>query len=233
VKFKFELPSNFESDLERELIRIGNIALAKTAEDLKRFLLDKAEGVLNKGLNFWKEGFSLSRISGTNDYLIVIQGQMAMMMEDGFSGNELKKLILGGNRGKHNKSNGKDYVDVPFAVNSNEKSGASGLRMSFSDVVDADSMIGKLKNTKVEISDLKNRGTKIERRVNARIKNKITAEDFIISAKANNSSGIKTSILNIRRISQRSSIKGYHGAKIFDSDIESFLSTRFEYNLNN
>ena len=221
LKFEFELDLN-EDELIDGIRSNFNSAVSKTVgmvQNQARFLASQR---LKSGLRHWEKGFSVDRIAdGT--WMITMTGKLANMMEDGIKVGEIKDMILNGNRAKYNKSQGKDYVDVPIALDADAITGAIGkTNVTIQQFKDADAVVKNIK-----VSDWAKGGVKNEKRITQRV------QDVIKSRKPKDADGASQYMV-IRRVSAKS--KGwptspFKGAKVFEA-LDSYLERAFEESLN-
>jgi hypothetical protein len=71
------------------------------------------QGFGRSGFNHWRNGYKFSKVDD-GLYVIAVEGKFAMMMEDGIKTGEISRMIMHGTRAAYNRSQGKDYVDVPL-----------------------------------------------------------------------------------------------------------------------
>lgn len=196
-------------DLEKELLQ-GIQSRFKSSFDTAAQMADSdaketAAGKLKGGLAKWNEGYSFHKVSDTT-YVLGISGELADMMEDGIDVGQISKMIMNGNRAKHNASEHKDYVDVPINLD----------HMAVSFHKDADSMMASFKRKEVTLSDFKRGGVKKENRFVARLQNSVIA--------SKEKMGGDTSFLTIRRVTSSSvwPKQKFPGAKAFEEAARKF-----------
>jgi hypothetical protein len=191
-------------------------ATSHTAPLLKDFLIGLAGEKLENGLPLWKDGLLVESI-GDDSYMIAISGKLSDMIEDGFSGNELKSLLLNGPRAAHNASlspNKTKYVDVPFGVSKGklERGGVQGVKVS------------QFKNAQEVMQSF----TKTDKKGNVGPGKALTKRvGNIIESYGKNT---KIGFMTIRRVSAKSQLGSWTGAKILDQNnkIEEFISKQFD-----
>lgn len=216
-KFKFDLQLT-EQELTSAIKPRLQTAVAKTSAKLKANAQKMAQSSLKKGLSKWLEGLSLDRVSD-DVYVLSVNGKLANMIEEGFTGDELKSLILNGRRAAHNKAQGKNYVDVPFALSSDDISKQFSVSMT-----ELQSAPAALKT--MEVSDYKANAISEKNVVVQRIK------DVIRTRTAEGAEGIKTSVVTIKRVTHKSKLSGWKGVKILNSSqLLQNLSKDFEDSL--
>ncbi|NIU02213.1 MAG: hypothetical protein GWN01_15325 [Nitrosopumilaceae archaeon] len=203
-------------DLSAEEITEGlqenlNASVASTANKVGQEAKVRASQNLKSGLGHWEKGFSVDKV-GEGLWILSVSGKLATMMEEGFGVGEIKKLLLNGNRYAHNKSQGKDYVDVPITMDPDAAVQRAGVTMeqftSMDDVV-------KFINT----SDWAKGGVKKEKRITQRVKDVIRSRE---------ESGAEK-FLTIRRVTPDSTgwpENRFNGAKILES-MDVFIERAF------
>lgn len=214
IKVDFELNLTAE-ELTQALDKRLKSVTADTSRKLARSARNEASNTLKSGSKFWKDGFSVDKVSD-GVWILSLSGKMATMMEDGFGVGEIKRLLLGGNRAKYNKMQGKNYVDVPIKMSGAEVKKAGVKLQEFRD---ADSIIKHF-----SVSDYKNGGIKKESKITQRVKDIIKMRD---------SEESKSSFVTIKRVSENSKgwpSKPYKGAKVFES-LDSHIEKAFEESL--
>lgn len=196
---------NLEQDLLRGIQSRFQSAFDSAAGMADSDAKEAAAGKLRGGLAKWNEGYSFRKVSDTT-YVMAISGELADMMEDGIDVGQISKMIMAGNRAKHNASEGKDYVDVPINLD----------HMAVNFHKDADAMMSSFKRKEVTLSDFKKGGVKKEDRFVARLK------DSVIASKKE--MGGDTSFLTIRRVTAKSvwPAKKFEGAKAFEAAAKKF-----------
>ncbi len=220
IKFEFDLDLD-DKELADGLKSNFDKVVAQTVAKVSARGHQLASQRLKHGLQFWEKGFAVDKVTeGT--WLISMTGKLANMMEEGFGRGEIKDMILKGNRAKFNKSQGKNYVDVPIGLDADAMTGQIGkTKVSVQQFKDADSVI---KN--VQVSDWAKGGVKKEQRITQRV------QDVIKSRKPKDSAQA-SSFMIIRRVSENS--KGwptspFEGAKVFDA-LDLYLEQAFEESL--
>lgn len=219
IKFDAKLDLNVDdivNPIKKELDQALSATSVLVAEKAKQ----QASKSLKSGLKHWEKGFSVNRI-GEGEWIISLTGKLAEMMEEGFTPQEYKNLILDGNRAKHNKAQGKDYVDVPIALN-------------------ADAMTGKIGRTEISVQhfrsadDILKTFTKSSAPKGVGVEAQLTRYNRVKDVISNKPpKGGKSSYLLIRRLTRDSKWPDhtYQGAKVFES-IDSYIETAFMESLN-
>lgn len=174
---------------------------------------------LKSGLKLWDKGFSVHRIE-PGHWVISITGKLANMMEDGIQVDEIRKMILGGNRAQVNKAEGKNYVDVPFMKDANAmRQLVSSSNLDIKKFKSADEL-----RRSIKFSDMKNGGIREENRLLKRV-------DNIIKSRKEESP--KTQFLTIRRVSPKGKPfpeNPFHGARVLD-ELDRELELAFDRGL--
>lgn len=221
IKFEFDLDLD-DKELADGLKSNFDKVVAQTVAKVSARGHQLASQRLKHGLQFWEKGFAVDKVTeGT--WLISMTGKLANMMEEGFGRGEIKDMILKGNRAKFNKSQGKNYVDVPIGLDADAMTGQIGkTKVSVQQFKDADAVV---KN--IQVSDWAKGGVKKEQRITQRV------QDVIKSRKPKDSAQA-SSFMIIRRVSENS--KGwptspFEGAKVFDA-LDLYLEQAFEESLN-
>jgi hypothetical protein len=217
----------FEFDLDEKEIADGiranfDKAVAQTMSMVQSRARQLASQKLRSGMRHWEKGFSVDKVSdGT--WMISMTGKLANMMEDGFKTGEIKDMILSGNRAKYNRSQGKNYVDVPLPLNADQVTGQIGkTTVTVQQFKDADAVMQAIK-----VSDWARGGVKKEKRIVQRV------EDVIRSRKPKDADS-SAQFMIIRRVSEKS--KGwptspFAGAKVLEA-LDIYLEQAFEESLN-
>lgn len=220
IKFEFDLDLD-DKELADGLKSNFDKVVAQTVAKVSARGHQLASQRLKHGLQFWEKGFAVDKVTeGT--WLISMTGKLANMMEEGFGRGEIKDMILKGNRAKFNKSQGKNYVDVPIGLDADAMTGQIGkTKVSVQQFKDADAVV---KN--IQVSDWAKGGVKKEQRITQRV------QDVIKSRKPKDSAQA-SSFMIIRRVSENS--KGwptspFEGAKVFDA-LDLYLEQAFEESL--
>lgn len=221
LKFEFELDLD-DKELADGLKANFDKVIATTVSKVSARGHLLASQRLKHGLQFWEKGFAVDKITdGT--WMITMTGKLATMMEDGFGKGEIKDMILQGNRAKYNKSQGKNYVDVPIGLDADAMTGQIGkTKVSIQQFKDADAV---MKN--VQISDWAKGGVKKEKRITQRV------QDVIKSRKPKDSDQT-SSYMVIRRVSEKSKgwpVSPFKGARVFEA-LDLYLEQAFEESLN-
>lgn len=218
LKLEFDL-SDIASELHEGLKAGLNASIAATADKVKTRGLQIANQKLKSGLKFWSKGFAVDKV-GDGMWVISMSGKLANMMEDGFNTGDIKKMLLEGNRARHNSAHGKKYVDVPFAQDADALTGNIGkTQVSVQQFKNADEMVKA-----ITTSNWSKGGVQTEKRIVQRVK------DVIKSRETQTSS---PQYLTIRRVSEKS--KGwptnpFKGAKVFEQ-LDHYLEQAFEESL--
>jgi hypothetical protein len=217
LKFKTDT-RKLTQDLDTYLTGVTKQAVGEVAFNSSTKALGFAKGKLKNGLKHWMKGFEIKQI-GNGEWVLVLTGKLAVMMEDGFGTDDIRKMILSGNRAKVNKSKGKNYVDVPMEQNVSETGdiGKSGVNISM--FKDADDVLKS-----IEKSDWKKGGTFKQKQYTNRVQD-------IIRNKAQKDS--KAKFVKIVRISENGKpvpSKPYKGLQAFKM-IEDELEDMFEQGL--
>ena len=190
------------------------VTVAQAKEDADKLASSKLKG----GLEKWRNGFKVHRISD-DMYLISIEGQLANWMEDGIQVGEISKAIMHGNRAESNKAEGKNYVDVPITKDAdaagNISLGKSGTKLNVKAFASADALTKYMSS-----SDWKNGGIKKEKIVQQRIKDVL---------KVTKTEGKSPSYMTIRRVTPSSvwPSSPFSGAKVLD-DLDRLINDNFE-----
>lgn len=192
-------------------------AVNATMEDAEQHAQTLAGQRLKVGLQKWMKGFKFHKVSD-EFYVISVDGQLAMWMEDGIEPGEVSRSIMSGNRAEANKGQGKKYVDVPIAKDAdsmgNMTLGKKGPKVNIKAFANADQL---MKN--INTSDWKRGGIKQKQVVASRVKDIIKNTD--------QGSG-KTSFMTIRRVTENSQWpkSAFKGAKVLD-DLGSHIEENF------
>ena len=186
--------------------------------DASSYAQMQASKKLKTGLSKWLNGFKINKVSD-EFYIISIDGQLANWMEDGIAAGEVSKSIMSGNRADVNRSEGKNYVDVPIAKDADSMGqislGKKGPSVSVAAFKDADAMMKS-----ITTSDWKKGGTKKKQVMANRVK------DIIKNVEPQSK---KTSYLTIRRVTDDSMWpkSPFQGAKVLD-DLGLHISNNFD-----
>lgn len=183
-------------------------AVNATMEDAQNEAQAMASRRLKVGLKKWTDGFRFHKVSD-EFYVISIEGQLAMWMEDGIQPGEVSRSIMAGNRAEANQGEGKAYVDVPIAKNADEMGNISlgkkgGPKVNVAAFKDADAMMKHINS-----SDWKKGGIKKKQVLASRVKD--------IVKNVESKSG-KASYMTIRRVTSNSQWpkSPFKGAKVLD-----------------
>lgn len=223
LKFQFD-DVTFDEVVEGLQSRF-KAAVNATMEDAEQQAQSLASQRLKVGLQKWMKGFKFHKVSD-EFYVISVDGQLAMWMEEGIEPGEVSRSIMSGNRAEANKGEGKNYVDVPIAKDAdamgNMTLGKKGPKINVKAFANADQL---MKN--INASDWKRGGIKQKQVVASRVKDIIKNVD---------KGGAKASYMTIRRVTEgsqwpKSAFKGAHvlddlGSHIeqnFDKILERFL----------
>jgi len=217
-KFKFDTSDFDASEIVDGFRSRFKSAVAALVSDVNSEADKVASLKLKVGLKKWKEGFKINKV--TDDfYIISVTGQLANWMEQGMQAGEVSKAIMQGNRAEHNKSEGKNYVDVPIARDAdaagNMTLGKKGPKVNVSAFKNADDLI---KN--VTFSDWKRGGVRQEKRIISRV------QDIIKSTKPETG---ETNYLTIRRVTDKSQWPKtpFQGAKVLES-LDTYIENNFD-----
>lgn len=214
MKIKFNVDTDLSGIVEglQERFKTGMSAVMTEAND---HAMHYASQKLRTGLSKWIKGYKVNKVSD-EWYVISIEGQMANWMEDGMEAGELSKAIMSGNRASSNKAEGKNYVDVPIAKDSDNLTvgGKSGPKLSVKAFKDADSMMKSFTT-----SDWKKGGTKQKQAMVNRVKDIVKNQDTKTGT---------TSYMTIRRVSEKSMWpkSPTSGAKVLD-ETANYLEQNF------
>ena len=218
LKFDFEFDIDYK-DIKDALESRLKAATAYTAGATAQKAKDLAAQRLKSGLKLWNQGFSIDRIDD-GFWVITIKGKLANMMEDGIKVDEIRKMVLGGNRAAHNRAEGKDYVDIPMAKDVDMVSGQiRGTRINVAQFKNADEVLKS-----ITFSDWKKGGVITKDRILRRV------QDVIKSRTPETG---KTQYLTIRRISSKGQPfpkNPFEGARVLE-DLDNFIETTFEKGL--
>lgn len=222
MKVKFDIDINEKElidGLKAEVNTALSLTIAEAAQHGRNLANSRFKG---SGKSKWLEGFKTHKVN--NDlYVISIEGKIPNWMEDGIRTGEISEAIKQGNRAFHNKSEGKDYVDVPMFKDADATGNIRGTKdpVSIRAFADADQMLQHLQPKKVKISDYKNRTIKEERRITSRV------QDIIKSVDPDRNKSVQ--YLTIRRLGKNSvwPKTPYPGAKILE-DLGQYIDQNFE-----
>lgn len=205
MKFTLEL-GNLERELVASIKDRFYDSFEAAANQANQDAMAEAQSKLKSGLSKWIEGYTFKKL-GKGVYVLAISGQLPGMMENGIDVGEISKMIMGGNRAKHNAAEGKDYVDVPMAKD--------GMQVNFH--TDADSMVQSFQRKEVKFSDLRRGGVRKENRMVRRMQDSV-----IESRKELNDPN--PSFLTIRRVTDKSvwPKQRFEGAQAFDEAARKF-----------
>lgn len=191
-----------------------NALMADVNQEAQRFAASK----LKVGLKKWQQGFKMHKV--TDDfYIIAIDGQLANWMEQGIKTGEISKSIMQGNRATHNKSEGKEYVDVPITKDAdatgNITLGKKGPAVNVKSFANADQLMKS-----INVSDWKRGGVKQKQIVQSRVKD--------IIKNTSPKSG-KSSFLTIRRVTKDSvwPKNPFEGAKVLEH-LDKYIDANFD-----
>lgn len=189
-------------------------ALSATIAEAKQKGEDLAAQRLKKGLKHWKRGFKVHKVD-KSFYILSVEGKLADWMEDGIQTGEISKSIMSGNRIKHNKKEGKNYVDVPIAKDADSLGNIGSSGINIKHFADADALMKHIK-----FSDYKRKGIKTEKRVVKRV------EDIIQST---NPKTKTTQYMTIRRVTEDTiwPKTPFAGARVLD-DLGLFIEQNFD-----
>jgi len=211
-KFKFD-------KTPEELTREVEEAIAEATSEFTRQIKAEAGHLVETNLKsdsakqHWNNGFEINEVN-PGEFLIRIDGKLALWMEDGFAEGEVSDAILNGARAKYNKENGKRYVDVPFAKDADNLVTKSGQKISAKSF--------NPKNAQDIIAHFSSPGMK---KPEAK---KVTVNRIEDILKSQNLTSGAISYLAIKRISDNSDPwSGFSGAKIFE-DLEDFINENLE-----
>lgn len=208
MKIKFQFDNVSFDDLVDGLQSKFKAAVSETMEGVQTQAQDLAAARLKTGLNKWKQGFRFHKVSD-EFYIVSVEGQMAMWMEDGIEPGEVSRAIMSGNRAEVNASQGKNYVDVPIATNADEAGnislGTSGTKVNVKAFANADQLMKSITS-----SDWKKGGVKQKQVMHSRVK------DIIKNTEPKQSGS--TSYMTIRRVTSKSQWpkSPFKGAKVLD-----------------
>lgn len=218
IKFKFNTSDFNTADIVDGFRSRFKTAVATLMADVGTEADKLASAKLRSGLKRWREGFKINKV--TDDfYIISVSGKLANWMEEGIQTGEISKSIMEGNRAEHNRSEGKNYVDVPIARDAdaagNVTLGKKGPTVNVRAFRSADDMMKS-----ITVSDWKRGGVRKEQRVVNRVK------DIIKSTKPDTG---ETSYLTIRRVTEKSKWPKtpFQGAKVLES-LDSYIESNFE-----
>lgn len=212
LKLNFDISEN---ELVSGLKAQVQTAVAQTFEAA----VEKAKQIAGQklgpsGFNKWEKGFRADKV--TDDlYIISIEGKLASWMEDGIKVGEISQSIMAGNRAQHNKSEEKNYVDVPFMKDADQAGNIRGTNLNVKAFADADSLMKNIK-----LSDYKKRSIQQEKRMVSRV------QDIIKSTDPKGDKG--TQYMTIRRVSEGSvwPKTPFEGAKVLE-ELDSFIDQKF------
>lgn len=202
-----ELTEGIDKHLEAVTATVAGVVGEKAKEIASR--------KLKSGLKWWEKGFSIDNV-GDGVWVLSITGKLAEMMEDGFGPGAISDLILGGNRYKHNKAQGKNYVDVPLpkqVITQNQTIQGTSIRVAqFTDIQEFQKQF--------TFSDYKKGGVKNKKRLVKRVGD-------VIQTRKNEKSD--ASFMTIRRLTPNSKWPEhpFSGAKVFDA-LDHDIETAFD-----
>ena len=221
LKLKFD-DVQFDDVVEGLQARFKS-AVSATMEDAQQQAQLLASRKLKAGLSKWMKGFRFHKVSD-EFYVVSIDGQLAMWMEDGIQPGEVSRSIMAGNRAESNKGEKKDYVDVPIAKDADAMGNIAlgkkgGTKVNVKAFANADQMMKYITS-----SDWKKGGVKKKQVMASRVK------DIIKNVET---SGGKPSYMTIRRVTPssqwpRSPFKGAHVLDDLGYHLESNFGTILE-----
>jgi len=215
VNFKLDLSA---SDFKDAFTPNLDAAMGVTMRQAARKAQDLATARLQSGLGHWLKAFKVDKISD-GVWVLAIDGKLGAMMEEGFSGEEFKRLILNGNRAKHNRSEGKDYVDVPIPLAG--QGPTSEKKLQAVSVTQFKSGADVIRS--VTMSDWKRGGVIMKNKIVQNVKG-------IIRTREKESKNYQ--YMMIRRVTPETNWGSWKGAHILDMvELETFISKQFEINL--
>lgn len=215
IKFDLELDLTAEEltkGLEANLKTAAASTVAKVEQDARNVASKKLKG----GLKHWNKGLQIDKV-GDGLWVLSISGKLAQMMEEGFGIGDIKRLILGGNRYAHNKSEGKNYVDVPISMDADDAVKSVGVSME--QFASADEVVKF-----IQMSDWAKGGVRKEKKIVQRVKDVIRSRDEQEGP---------AQFLTIKRVTPDSKgwpSKPFKGAKVLES-LDSYIERAFEKSL--
>lgn len=217
VKMNLDLTAaELKEGLTPNLDAVMGVTSRQAATEARRL----AETKLQSGLHHWVNGFTVNKVSD-GVWLMAVEGKLGTMMEEGFNGEEFKKLILNGNRARHNRSQGKDYVDVPIPLTGGNLKTTTSNKLREVTVTQFKSGADVIRS--VTTSDWKNKGIvtrdKIVQNVKGIIRTKEQASDNF-------------QFLMIRRVTPETNWGSWKGAHVLEmKELEAYMSKQFDINL--
>ena len=207
-------------ELEEAITPNLNMVAGVASVEVGNKMQELAAASLKSGLEHWQKGFKVDKVSD-DLYILSLEGKLANMMEDGFSGKEFVNMIMNGNRAKTNKAAGKPYVDVPMpmfqggGIVEDKYDGTGSVHInqfrSGADVIKS-----------VTTSDWKKGGTKNVNKLQQRVKD-------IIRNRESQQKDAKLSFVTIRRVTANSEWKSWRGAHVFTmAELDSYTDTAFQ-----
>lgn len=211
-----DLIEGFQSRLDRAMDQTA----LDTSNEARRIAGDR----LSSGKPLWDNGFSMNRISD-GYWVISLTGKLANLMEDGIKVDELREMILKGNRATFNKAQGKNYVDVPIGLDADSVSGSIGkTSVNISQFKSADEVIKS-----VTMSNWKKGGVEEKNKAVSRIKGLLKGKKTDV-LKSRDLGSNKSSFLTIKRVSPNMKkpfpSSPFKGARVLDS-LDNFIEKSF------
>lgn len=199
-------------------------AFTKTAIKASFHAQSLAASKLDDSREIWKRGFKV--IYKTNgEFVMQMDGELANLIEEGYNPGAFNKMIMNGQRAKHNKAQGKNYVDVPI---SSKKMPSSVTARS------GDDLLKEFTVKKYTISDFQNKKIREdEPRLTRAIKTFENGKKSQILESKKFKSG-SSSFIKFVRVTDTSTFpkKGFTGAQIF-REVERMLDSFYETALRN
>lgn len=207
-KFKFDTSDFDTSEIVEGFRSRFKAATAAMVADVNQEGRSYASTKLKVGLGNWNKGFKVHKVND-DFYVVSVEGKLAGWMEDGIKAGEVSKAIMQGNRAEVNKSEGKNYVDVPIMKDADAAGNMTlgkkgGPTVNVKAFANADQL---MKN--INASDWKRGGLKQKQVVQSRVK------DIIKNVQPKTG---KVSFLTIRRVTEKSTWpkSPFEGAKVLE-----------------
>ena len=232
MKVKAKLQLSADELVTQFKDRLALIGSATASTLYNRGLQLASQNFGRSGFAKWSAGYKFNKIDD-GIYVISVEGKLANMMEDGIKTGEISKMIMEGPRAQYNKSQKKNYVDVPIGKDADSSGNISirGQKLQVQSFKSADDLMAAFSKPEKKVVKFSARpGVREEERIVQRVK---AVEGLIRSQKPNST---QTSYLVLRRVTPNSTWPSspYQGQdilgkldlevqKTFDTIVEKFL----------